>query len=97
MGKIVPDNWKTNEDDETKILEGEHKTAQNFHILYRVGLETFLQREAVENEVTPNNVCDAMYASPTTNRILDQLPYLIAQAYLAQKRCREEVEREERS
>ena len=56
MGRTVQDNRKTNDDGETEIFEGEHEAMQNFHILYRVGLETFVRREVVENGVTPDNV-----------------------------------------
>ena len=95
MGILVPDNRKTNED-ETKLLEGKHEATQNFHILYRLSLETFIEKEAAKNEVTQDTVWDAMHTSPTTNKFLDQLPHLIAQTYLSQKRRSEEVEQEER-
>lgn len=64
MGIPTLDNRQTNDEEVTKLLEGEHEATQNFHILYRVNIKTFVRREAAANEVTYDTVWDAHACKP---------------------------------
>lgn len=69
---------------------------RDFVIQFQAAIETFVRREATREEVPQGAVWDALNVSLTANKLLHQLPRLLAQASLPHQHRREEIEREQR-
>lgn len=84
------------EEARTELYDGEDNLARDFRILFQVALETHVRREATNGDVPAGVVWDAIGANPAANRLLNQLPRLLAQAALARRIRQEEIDREDR-
>lgn len=92
LGEVNPEA----DDAKTELYEGEDNQTCEFRILLQVAIKTYVRREADDEEVPVSVVWTAIEANPASNRLLNHLPRLLAQALLAQRARQEENDREER-
>lgn len=83
------------EEESEELFEGERALTRDFTCILQASIETYV-REATTEDVPESVVWSALGVSPTLNQLINNLPSLLAQAFLALQTCREETYRENR-
>lgn len=92
MGQPVSEGTSSNPKEEPEeLFEGERALTRDFTCILQASIETYVRREATAEDVPESAVWSALGVSPMVNRLMNNLPSLLAQAFLALQTCREET------
>lgn len=97
MGQPVSKGTSSNPEEEpTELFEGEGALTRDFTCILQASIETYVRREATTEDIPESAVWSALGVSPAVNRLMNNLPSLLAQAFLALQTCQKETYRETR-